>query len=120
MLLETERLTIRPLSIDDKNEIFEYRQDKEINKYQGWIPETIEEVESFIAKNPKEINVPETWFQLLIIDEKTKGIVGDLGIHFVDSENKQAEIGCTLNKEFQNRGFATEAVEKVIDYLFTE
>ncbi|QNR25147.1 GNAT family N-acetyltransferase [Croceimicrobium hydrocarbonivorans] len=120
MLLETDRLLIRPISIEDKNEIFEYRRNKEINKYQGWIPETIEEVESFIAKNPKEINVPETWFQLVIIDKKTEAIVGDIGIHFMDPENKQVEIGCTLNKEYQNRGFATESVEKVMDYLFTE
>nr|WP_319570187.1 GNAT family protein [uncultured Draconibacterium sp.] len=120
MKLETERLIIRPITIDDKNEIFEYRRDKEVNKYQGWIPETIEDVELFIGKISEQINVPETWFQFVVVDKKTKKIVGDLGIHFIDLENKQAEIGCTLNKDFQNKGFATESLEKVIDYLFNE
>ena len=118
MILETERLFIRPIVIDDKNEIFEYRSDKEMNKYQGWIPETIEDVETFIGKISKQINTPETWFQFAIVNKETHKLVGDLGIHFIDSENKQVEIGCTLNKDFQNKGFATESVKKVIDYLF--
>jgi RimJ/RimL family protein N-acetyltransferase len=120
MLLETERLFIRPIAIDDKNEMFEYRRDKETNKYQGWIPETIEDVEVFIGKVSVQINVPKTWFQLVIVDKETQKIVGDLGIHFIDSGNKQAEIGCTLSKNFQNKGFASESVKKVIDYLFYE
>lgn len=120
MILETERLFIRPVTIDDKNEIFEYRRDKEINKYQGWIPEKIEDVEVFIGKVSKQINVPETWFQFAIVDKETQRLVGDLGIHFIDFENKQVEIGFTLNKDFQNRGFATESVKKVIDYLFND
>lgn len=120
MKLETDRLLIRPININDKNEIFEYRSDKETNKYQGWIPETIDDVEAFIAKISNKINVPGTWFQLAIIDKETNKIVGDLGIHFMDNENKQVEIGCTLNKDYQNKGFATESLKKVIDYLFND
>jgi len=120
MKLETERLILRTITIDDKNEIFEYRRDKEMNKYQGWIPETIEDVELFIGKISEQINVPDTWFQFVIVDKKTSKIVGDLGIHFIDIENKQVEIGCTLNKDFQNKGFASESVIKVIDYLFKD
>ena len=120
MILETERLIIKPVTIGDKDEIFEYRRDKVTNKYQGWIPETIEDVEVFIGNTSKQINVPETWFQFVIVDKETQKIVGDLGIHFIDSENEQAEIGCTLNKDYQNKGFATESVRKVIDYLFKE
>lgn len=120
MTLETKRLIIRPLTIEDKYELFEYRRDKETNKYQGWIPETIEDVEVFIGKTSKLINIPETWFQCVIIEKETQKIVGDLGIHFIDTENKQVEIGCTLNKIFQNKGFATESIKQVIDYLFHE
>lgn len=47
-------------------------------------------------------------------------LVGDLGIHFFDSENKQVEIGCTMNKSFQNKGYATESMKSIIDFLFKE
>jgi RimJ/RimL family protein N-acetyltransferase len=106
MILETKRLIIRPINIEDKNDVFEYRSNRETNKYQGWIPMTIIDVETFIGKISKQINEPETWFQFIIIEKETQKIIGDLGIHFLDSENKQAEIGCTLNKNFQNKGYA--------------
>ena len=120
MILETKRLIIRPITINDKIEIFEYRCDKETNKYQGWIPESIDDVETFIGKVSKQMNVPDTWFQFVIIEKVSQKIVGDLGIHFWDGENRQAKIGYTLNKDFQNKGYATESVKRVIDYLFND
>lgn len=118
MKLETERIIIRPITLADKSEIFEYRSDAETNKYQGWIPKTIDDVEIFIGKVSKQIDEPDTWYQLVIIEKKSKKIVGDLGIHFFDNANKQVEIGCTLNKKNQNKGYATESIKIVIDYLF--
>ena len=47
-------------------------------------------------------------------------VIGDLGIHFLDEENKQAEIGFTLDKNFQGKGYATEAVKEIINYLFNK
>jgi len=120
MKLETKRLIIRPVKPDDKYEIFEYRSDTETNEYQGWIPKTIEDVETFIGGISKQINEPETWFQFVLIEKEAQKVIGDLGIHFFDKENKQVAIGCTLNKAFQNKGYATESVGKVIDYLFKE
>lgn len=57
MKLETQRLNLRPITLDDKNEMSEYRCDKVTNKYQGWIPETIDNVETFIGKIAKHIIV---------------------------------------------------------------
>jgi len=120
MKIETNRLLIRPISQTDKESVFEYRSDKETNKYQGWIPEAINDVEAFIGKVAKQINEPDTWFQFVIVEKNSKKIIGDLGIHFFGEENLQVEIGCTLNKLFQSKGYATESVESVIDYLFND
>jgi len=120
MKIETKRLLIRPILQSDKEMVFEYRSDKETNKYQGWIPETVKDVENFIGKVSKQINEPETWYQFVIIEKNSEKIIGDLGIHFFGEVNLQAEIGCTLNKLFQNKGYATESVESVIDYLFND
>jgi RimJ/RimL family protein N-acetyltransferase len=120
MRLESSRLIIRPINCDDKYEIFNYRCDTETNKYQGWIPKTINDVESFINNISKQINEPETWFQFAVIEKQHHEIIGDLGIHFIDKDNKQVEIGCTLNKKSHNQGYATESIKKVIDYLFND
>lgn len=119
MILETQRLVLRPIQQEDKNEIFKYRSDAETNKYQGWIPKTIEDVENFISKIATSFNEPETWFQLVVIEKESQKIIGDVGIHFLGDENKQVEIGCTLDKNIQGKGYASEALEFIINSLFT-
>ncbi|KQT23302.1 GNAT family acetyltransferase [Chryseobacterium sp. Leaf405] len=120
MQLETERLLLRDITIDDKQAIFDYRSDVETNKFQSWIPETLEDVESFIQRNNKEFNQPESWYQVLITNRQTKAVIGDIGIHFFGIENLQVELGITLNKNFHGKGFASEALNRVVDFLFND
>ncbi len=119
-MIETKRTIIRPIEHKDNKQIYSYRSDSETNKYQGWIPKSLKDVNEFISKNPTEFNKPESWFQLVIIERETDKIIGDIGIHFIDNDNFQSEIGCTLSKIIHGKGFATETVGAVIDYLFNK
>lgn len=121
MNFKTERLIIRPVCINDKDSIFSYRADPETNKYLSLIPCTVDDVADFIAKTSFEIDVPGTWFQFVIIEQLNNQLVGDIGIHFLDtdSENKQVEIGYTLDRRFRGNGYAIEALSVIIDYLLT-
>jgi RimJ/RimL family protein N-acetyltransferase len=113
----TERLLIRPVSIGDKESMFRYRSDSETNKYLSLIPETVEDIAAFIGKTSSEIDISGTWFQLVIIEQISNLLIGDIGIHFLDSDNQQVEIGYTLDKEFRGKGYAYEALTNVNDYL---
>jgi RimJ/RimL family protein N-acetyltransferase len=116
MKLTTERLKLRPIEAKDAESVFEYRSDYDANKYQGWIPKKVEEVYVLINDCAGEPDVPDTWFQFVIYEKKMKKIIGDLGVHFIG--DKQAEIGCTIAKQHQEKGYATEAIKAVIDYIF--
>ncbi len=118
--LETKRLYIKPINPDDKEAIFRYRSDKTTNKYQGWIPETVEDVVTFIGKTSNVINQPGTWFQFVIVENESQKIIGDIGVHFLEKDNKQVEIGFTLDKDFQNQGYATESLKCVLNFLFND
>ncbi|MCC3215941.1 GNAT family N-acetyltransferase [Chryseobacterium sp. X308] len=120
MQLYTERLVLRDITIEDQQDIFDYRSDAEANRFQGWIPETLEEVENFILRNTTEFNQPESWYQLLITDKETKTVIGDIGVHFTGDENAQVELGITLNTSFQGKGYASEALKGIISYLFND
>lgn len=120
MKLNTKRLLLRPIKLEDKYDIFAYRSDKGANKYQGWIPRNINNVEEFIDKLAPEFDTPESWFQLAIIAKETQLLIGDIGIHFLEQGTQQIELGYTLNKKFLGNGFAYEAVKAVIAFLFTE
>ncbi len=119
-MITTKRTILRPISSVDNEKVFGYRSDSETNKFQGWIPNKVEEVDDFISKNPETINIPDSWFQLVIIKKTSNELIGDIGIHFIDKENFQCEIGCTIRKEDQGRGIATEVMRAIVNYLFND
>ncbi|WP_349676177.1 MULTISPECIES: GNAT family N-acetyltransferase [Sphingobacterium] len=120
MRIDSERLAIRPIMPEDSRAIFGYRSDKETNKYQSWIPDSLAEVDEFIAKNPNTFNLPESWFQLVMTDKIAKAVIGDIGVHFFGAEHLQVELGCTIKKEFQQQGYAKEGLKTVIAALFRQ
>ncbi len=119
--LHTERLLLRKILISDAESVFHYRSDSLTNKYQNWIPKTIEDVSEFIKNKVSSIiDIKGTWYQLVIIIKESGELIGDAGMHFYDSENQQVELGCTLDKKYQGQGFASEAMDKIIKFLFTK
>lgn len=119
MELKTKRLHIRPVRIEDKTSMFRYRSDPETNQHLTLVPDTVEDVADFINKASFEIDVPGTWFQFVIIEQGSDSLIGDIGVHFLeaDPQNKQVEIGYTLDKDYRGKGYATEALSAIIDYL---
>ncbi len=119
MHVESQRLILRPMEMEDAEAVYSYRSDKETNRYQGFIPENMEELLAWMKKRPNSFNEPNSWFQLAIISKDSKQLIGDVGIHFLEDE-KICELGCTLIKEEHGKGYAKEALEHVIQALFEE
>lgn len=115
MIIKAQRLIIRPLETEDAKALFDYRSDAQVNKFQSWIPESLQEVEEFLGRIPKQFNQTGTWFQLALVKLDDRQLIGDLGIHFIS--DTEVELGCTLNASFQGKGFAFEAMQSVIELL---
>lgn len=118
--IETERCLLRPMTTDDREAVFAYRGDKVTNRYQGWIPDSLDDVDTWLGKRPPEINTPNTWFQLVIIDRKTQDLIGDIGLHFPKGEPDGLWVGCTLRKAAHGRGLATECLVAVLQFAHLE
>ena len=115
-LLNTDCLQLRPIDHKDAHSVFEYRSDAATNQYQGFIPTKKKEVDQFIEECAKEMDEIGTWYQLVIIHKLSQQVIGDIGIQFFDEH--QCEIGITMAKAFQQKGYATEALMPIIDLLF--
>jgi len=119
ILITLERLMLRPIQLADSASIFIYRSNSTVNQFQGWIPKTVDDVHDFITdRTSPEINVPGSWFQFAIVKKEINEIIGDVGVHFSDSDEFQVELGISLSQIHQGKGFATEALIGVINYLF--
>jgi RimJ/RimL family protein N-acetyltransferase len=116
--ITSDRLIIRLAKPDDAEAIYSYRSDFTANKYQGWLPGSVEDVCEYIKNMPSTIDVADKWFQLAIVSVNENRLIGDIGIRFTGHDRMQAEIGCTLHKDFQGKGYATEALKTIVNYLF--
>lgn len=114
----TERLLLRKSRLDDAETISAYRSNPEVHRYQGWertdpagVRAAIEEMS---RRAPGE---PGGWVQLSVEDGVGR-LVGDVGFSPIDGEPGVIKIGYTMAPEFQGLGYATEAVDAVVAYVF--
>ncbi|MBU3191364.1 GNAT family N-acetyltransferase [Clostridium bowmanii] len=110
---------MRKLEIYDREDLFKYRSLPEVYKYQSFMPDNIKQIDDFINNNSRNPNIPNTWFQLAILNKNGDMLVGDIGIHFLE-DNDQVEVGYTLAPKYQEQGYAIESLKAVINYLFVD
>ena len=117
-ILTTERLTLRQLSIDDKQEVFDLRSDPEINKFlDRQLCKTTEDAKNFINKVNDNIEKSNTYYWAITLTD-TKTLVGTICLFDFSSEKKSCEIGYELMTKFQGQGIMKEAAQVVIEYVF--
>ncbi|QSJ15109.1 GNAT family N-acetyltransferase [Nostoc sp. UHCC 0702] len=119
--LETPRLVLRAFQDSDLAAFVAYRCDPEVAKYQSWdAPYPEAEAKNFIEamKQAKPGTLGE-WYQLAIELKATGEMIGDCAF-CIANDGRQAEIGFTRSQTHQKQGYATEAVTRLLDYLFTE
>jgi ribosomal-protein-alanine N-acetyltransferase len=119
-ILETPRLTLRRLTVDDAPGVFRLRSDAETMKY---IPrplaQTIDDALTHVALIESKIESNEgiNWAISLKDDPEFIGLIGNFRI---EPENYRAEIGYMLLPEFHGQGLISEAIDAVVQYGFNE
>ena len=114
--LRTERLVLRPVREEDVDALTAYRNDPQVAALQDWdLPYEREWAEGLAAAHVGRDDVlPGGRTQIGI--ECDGDLVGDdyLGLH---EDGGVAEIGFTLAREHQGKGYATEALAAIVDDL---
>ena len=115
-VMETERLFLRPLRIEDAEALHPMYSDVEANTY-GSHPATttIEESRARLAKAIAD-TAWRAWAVTLKGDDTAIGTVAS----YEKRQGKVTEIGYVLKRDYWGRGFVTEAVAALIDLLFAE
>ncbi|WP_009964945.1 GNAT family N-acetyltransferase [Verrucomicrobium spinosum] len=117
--LTSARLLLRPLHPGDAEALCAYRSLPEVARYQSWESFGPDDAARLIeAQRTAQPDVPGTWFQLAFVETATGRVIGDCGLHCLQEDGRQMEMGITLSPQYQGRGYATEAVECVLHYLF--
>ena len=119
--LSSQRLVLRRLREDDLSTFCDYRSDPRVARYQDWTAFPEEDGVRFFAEQARlHPDVEGTWFQMAIGRGETGEIVGDCGLKAIADHPEQVEIGITLAPDHHGKGYATEAVTRLLDYVFGE
>ena len=116
--LETERLILRKISLNDAEDIFEYAIDPEVATYVSWEPhKSIEDSISFINSMTQryENTGLSEWG---LVYKENKKCIGTCGYMWWRPSHARAELGFALSQKYWNRGLITEALREVIKFGF--
>ena len=119
--ITTERLLLRPPRLSDAGALAERRSDPRVAEYQNWVtPFPLERAEGMLAElSAMDGLVSDSWWMLTIADADDSTIFGDLAIH-PTFDGRSIEIGYTLHSSVWGQGYASEAVDALIDRIWSD
>lgn len=116
---QTERLMLRRFTEADLDRFLAYRHDPVVARFQSWSMLSEDEAIAFIHEmSTVPIGIPGEWFQIAIALQQSNQLIGDIGIQVSEHDAATVEIGFTLHREEQGKGYAREAIQALLRSLF--
>lgn len=139
LVIETERLILRPLRMSDVDDLYEYQSDAKIVRYIPWEERSREQVTHFLEKalnTSKNEHRDEGDFIVLAWElkdlsgdsryEKTTSlenyrpgkVIGQSNTSLKSTNDQLADIGWVTHPDYHRQGFAHEATRALMKYVF--
>ncbi|MFR9710224.1 GNAT family N-acetyltransferase [Paenibacillus sp. MB22_1] len=120
--IQTNRLIIRPYKESDLLEAFQLMQEKDLFQYLPMEVMSLEDYKGLFSWliNCYETSYKEDWFKysFVITDRETGNHIGWCGVGCLDFNHDYKEVFYLIGKSHWGRGYATEAVQGLINYCF--
>lgn len=121
-MLETERLILRPFMESDAEDVFEYLKNPMVNCFASMKVDSLEEAKKAVLDRAKDKE-----FYFAIVLKESERIIGEIDAMpetpAPDQENAVLDTFSPcwmLNKNYHGKGYAYEAAQAFINYLFGE
>ena len=118
-VIETERLLLRSLSMDDLQQLYLLRTNEKVNTHLNKAPDEsvlatkakIEEIQDLQQKN-------DAVFWVITLKGNPEIMIGNIGYWRMEKAHYRAEIGYLLHPDHWQKGIMKEALNAVIEYGF--
>ena len=123
MIIETERLILRPFREEDAGDVYEYLKEPAVNCFADMKLNTLED-----AKQEMKKRIGETEYYFAIVVKDTGKVIGEIEA-YPETGEQHSDISAPLdtfspcwmlNKDYQGKGYAFEAAKAFYNYLFNE
>jgi ribosomal-protein-alanine N-acetyltransferase len=116
-LIESERLYVRYLTMDDYESYFILNNDEEVVRYIR-APKNREEAYVFLQEVIARYKSKKTDWRLALLEKGSDLFVGSFAIIPIGTTDEM-QLGYSLLKEHWGKGYATEIVQAGLTYAFT-
>lgn len=118
--IETERLILRPFRLEDCPKMFEnWASDDDVTRFLTWTSHrSITDTENVVNLWTSEYNRNDTYHWVIIL-KRTNEPIGSIAVVNYNASSEYAEMGYCMGKYWWGMGIMTEALDAVLDYLFT-
>ena len=119
---ETARLRIRPMVLEDVDDIHAYQSLPDVCRFIPFEPRSHDEVKAKVEQFSKALTLAGEgdYWQLAIERRDAPGVIGDLYFKVHSAEGAQGEIGWSMHPDHHGNGFMTEAASGLLDLAFGE
>lgn len=125
LVIESERLILRPMRMDDVDDLLEYQSHPEIVRYIPWPERTREQVVEAAEKmlTLAKFDLKEDGDFLVLVWEIRSGefkdkVIGQSNMGLKSLRDGCADIGWVTHQDFQRQGYAFEATYALMQYAF--
>jgi RimJ/RimL family protein N-acetyltransferase len=116
LILESERILLRPLQLEDFTTLLELTQDTSLWTYFTHDLSTLAGLEAWAAGHFSEDRL-----QFVVIDKQSEQVLGSTGFGNYFPRDQRIEIGWTwLGKAFQGTGINAQMKSLMLQYAFEE
>lgn len=119
VVLETERLVLRPFRLTDAKDMYHnWASQDNVTRYLTWPTHTSEDVSKSVLElwvgNYKDMK----YYQWCIEWKENHQAIGSFAIVHMEEDIDAVEIGYCIGEEYWHRGIVSEAFREVIKFLF--
>ena len=111
MILETKRLILRPITLDDFEAVHSWASNHENTRYMAFGPNTEEQTLEYLTSFVKADR------DFAVVLKESGRVIGSYGV-YPDDENDTGALGWILHKDCWKRGYGTELCGELIRYGF--
>ena len=114
--LETERLILRRYQESDINAFYEIIHDKRLQTYIKFPDLSLEEEMNYIKECIRNVDIDKCEKWAIVLKENNETI-GNISVNTIYNKHNYCDVGYVIRYDYWGRGYASEALNKVSNYL---
>lgn len=121
-IIETDRLILRPFTLDDAEAMFRnWAGDDEVTKYLTWPTHTGVEVSRMVLSDwTSHYAEPDFYNWAIVLKENGSEPIGSIAAVHIKEKTRCATMGYCMGRTHWGKGIMPEALSALIDFFFGE